>query len=1171
MGCLSLNGSHGSSISRGRSARRSGSGFRFGARGLLVVLPILGLLTPVSGRASCADALAHPAFTAGPLVTQGTDPVTVNFALTSGRTYLIEVAEHDNDASVEVLESDGRLIVRVDHPERRTGTRRAVVTAPEAGNVTVRVTGKEHAQAKGTAAVRVLDLAGIGQPECVGVFKSLAAADESYAAGQEISTGHATSPGHSARDAFLRAEEEYEAAERALAGPSEVQLRGETLLALAALNYQSLQDWTKTLDWSRSAAATLDTVDLYRHARAEALLAAASLEVGSVGSVEQSAHMLDEARSVLRRVSRFHVQRGERYDAAVQLNNVGLSYLYQGRYAPCITSSAAASRLFAAVRERLRSAQAWQNRSLCLWGLGQLSEARDGFRRSLADIGPQPFPQIYLASVTNTALLDYAVGDYDESLRRYDSALAFAEQTQDERDAAYCLYGIGVNYSTLGDPERAREFLERSLIIRTAALDGRGRMDTLRALARVDVNLGKLEEAIRYDREALTLAVDPLASESIRVQIATHMASAGHLEEAESLLDEVLQKGPRGDPLILADARVQRAIIYRRMGRMNDALAGLKTALEAFHALSSVTQEFAANLELARTLRQAGNIRDASATVDRALALGDAVRVQSVNPDFRVQLQAPLRAAYDLEIELLRTEYEAAISAGRVQQASALAARGIAAADSSRARSFADVAAQEYSPALRRELAPELHRRESIYRELAERRYALDYLTDPSPTHNPRARQVLSDIADLQRKADAVNTVIAKRASRSGEPATGRRGTVPTLPANTALVSYWLGADSSYAWVVLQGEVHWVRLAEPAAIAEQATVFHDSLTRFVDRSLDQRLTAGARLSELVLRPLESWLSGVNQWIVVPDGVLDYIPFAALDESSNPGSFVILKHDIALTPAAWMLGSADAVGKAATKRELLLVDDPVYQADDPRLAAVHKTPATPSQGGPSDHRAYRRLPYTAEEAAAIRREFARSDVDELSGLDATRDRFLSSDLSQYRFIHIATHGTVDTRVPELSALVLGSYDASGKAVDGAVRVPDFALQDLHADVAVFSGCDTALGRQVASEGLVGIDSTVLARGARAVVGSLWPVSDEIDARLMTEFYRHLLRDSMSAPAALAAAMRSVVSRERAADPALWGAFQVSVVALGPGRPSRNGGLKVSTTSAEGGTL
>ncbi|MDE2135919.1 MAG: CHAT domain-containing protein [Gammaproteobacteria bacterium] len=1115
--------------------------------------------------------MAHPAFTAGSLATRGTDAATADFALAAGRTYLIEVTERDNDANVEVLDASGRLIVRADHPERRTGTRRAVVTAPEPGNVTVRVTGKEHANARGSAAVRVFELASVGLPECVTVLRNLAAADASYASGLEISSGRATSPAQSARDLFLRAEESYAAAEQALAATDDARLRGETELALAALNYHNLQDWSRTADLAKQAAAILAPVDAYRQARAEALMAAAWMEIGSAGSVEQSAKMLAEARAVLRRVNRFHMQRDERFDASLALTNIGLSYLYQGRYADCIAGSAAANRLLTSIHETLRAAQAWQNRSLCLWGLGRLSEARDGFLRSLADIPPQPLPQVYLASITNTALLDYSLGSYDDSLRLYDRALAFAQRTQDERDSAYCLYGIGVNYAALGDPERAREFLMRSLTIRTVAFDGRGRMDTLRALARVDGEEGKLEEAIGYDQEALTLAVDPLAQESIRVQLATHTASAGHFEEAKSLLDEVLEKGPRGDPLILADARVQRAVIYRRLGRTNEALVDLRMALGGFHALSSVSQEFAGRLELARTLRQAGNAREALVAVDRALALGDAVRVQSVNPDFRVQLQAPLRAAYDLKIELLRSEYDAAVLGGRTAHADALAAKAFAAADSSRAHSFADVAAQEYSPALRRELASELHRRESLYRELAERRFALDYLIDPSPSRNPRAKKLLSDIAELERQADTLNTVIARRAAHSGEPAAGARRSIPVMPANTGLISYWLGAESSYAWVVLPGELHWVRLAEPKVIEKQATAFHDSLTHFMDQSVEQRLTAGARVSEFVLHPLESWLSGVNQWVIVPDGVLDYIPFAALEESSNPQSFVVLRHDVALTPAAWMLGATDDEGNAGSKRGLLLVDDPVYEGDDPRLAARQRASAAPAPGASPDVYDYRRLLYTAQEAAAIRRLFPPSEVDELAGLDATRERFLASDLSRYRFIHVAAHGTVDTRVPELSALVLGSYDASGRTVDGAVRVPDLALLRLHADVAVFSACDTAMGEEVASEGLVGIGSTVLARGVRAVVGSLWPVSDEIGAQLMTEFYRHLLRDSMSAPAALAAAMRSVVSRERAADPALWAAFQVSVVALGPGRPSRNGGLKVSTKSAEGGTL
>jgi CHAT domain-containing protein len=349
-------------------------------------------------------------------------------------------------------------------------------------------------------------------------------------------------------------------------------------------------------------------------------------------------------------------------------------------------------------------------------------------------------------------------------------------------------------------------------------------------------------------------------------------------------------------------------------------------------------------------------------------------------------------------------------------------------------------------------------------------------------------------------------------------------------------------------------------LASPVTIAERAIALHDSLTRLVDRPLEQRLTDAARLSELIVQPLEPWLSTVSRWIVVPDGALDYVPFGALQTSTQPQSFVVLHHEVALTPAVWMLETHTVEPRPDHERSLLLVADPVYQAEDPRLAALRTTvarqkPVSPPLLGFQD---YRRLPFTGEEAAAIRREFPAAEVDQLIGLEATRERLLSLDLSKYRFIHIATHGFVDTQVPELSALMLGSYDTHGNVVDGAVRVSDLALQKLTAEVAVFSACDTALGREVASEGLMGIRSTVLARGARAVVASLWPVSDEIGGRLMTEFYRHLLRDSMGPPAALAAAMRTLVTREGVKDPALWASFQVSVVALGPGGPNRYGG-------------
>jgi len=1148
----------------------------------MAAIVLAGSVAPgFAASLSCASALGAPAAIEGPLVTLGAEPAAARFLVEPGHIYLIQVDQRDNDALVEVLTAGHQIIARADHPERRTGTRRAVVTAPDSSSLLVRVTGKERAGGAGAATVQVFDLAKLREhSDCLAILKTLAEADAYYAVGQEISRGHSTSSTDNAREAFQRAAQAYAVADRALRESADQPLRGQTELALAGLEYLDLHDWAQTVDWAQAAARTLGSEDPYRRARAEALLAAAWIEIGSTaaargrlpGSNVDASELLGRARSLQQQLLHFHLQRGERYDAGLQLTNIGVTYLNEGRYLECVRASAASSRLFGAIHERERRAQAWQNKALCLWGLGRLPEALPWFERALADIGPEPYPNIYVAALTNTALADYALGHFDESLQLYDRALSFTEKVQFARDQAHCLYGIGVNYYALGDRQRAREFLERSLAIRTVALDGRGRMASLRALATIDAEQGRVEQALASDREALGLAIAPSAIARIKIQQAAHTAAAGRTAEAKALLDEVISSGAKAGRLIQAEALLERAVLLRSMDRPEQALADLAAARPRLHSFGSVMEEFEGDLELARALRQVGQPDAALAAVERALGQSDAVRLQTANPELRAQLQTPLRPAYDLKLELLRDRYEQALTAGRESEVNAIAAVAFATADASRAHSFADVAAQNYSPEVRRALAPELRHREELYRELSARRFALDARLERSGTADPRVQHLVAEIAELRREVDTVNTLIARRTLRNGAPVpTGRRRSgIPSPPADTALVSYWLGSASAYAWVVLPGEIRWTRLGSASAIADQAASFHHSLARLVDVPIERRLQDASSLYTMIIRPLEPWLSGVRNWVVIPDGALDYVPFAALrTREVQAGSFVALQHDVAVTPAAWMLDLGRGRTALRHRREILLVADPVYQADDPRLATVWaaltmaETSANPAS---VRYRDLQRLQFTAEEAAGISAQFPPSEVDALIGVNATRERLLALDWSQYRFIHIATHGIVDAQVPELSALILGSYDDRGEVVDRAVRVADVSLQTLTAEVAVLSACETALGTEVRSEGLVGMSSTMLARGARAVVASLWPVPDEIGARLMTEFYQHMLHDSMGPEAALSTAMRSMVLHQPPADPALWAAFQVSVAALRPpAAGGRSATARVATTT------
>src|SRR5262249_36741264 len=152
--------------------------------------------------------------------------------------------------------------------------------------------------------------------------------------------------------------------------------------------------------------------------------------------------------------------------------------------------------------------------------------------------------------------------------------------------------------------------------------------------------------------------------------------------------------------------------------------------------------------------------------------------------------------------------------------------------------------------------------------------------------------------------------------------------------------------------------------------------------------------------------------------------------------------------------------------------------------------------------------------------------------------------LTSGLHRYRLIHVASHATTDSEIPQASALILSTVDATGRVIDGRVLGADFIGVRLHADTVVLSDCGTALGKSVAGEGLIGLQYAVLARGARSVVSSLWPAIDQVTAELMVKFYSALLRQHSTVISAWSSASRAALSGPYP-DPGTWGAFMLTL--------------------------
>src|SRR5207248_11174325 len=128
----------------------------------------------------------------------------------------------------------------------------------------------------------------------------------------------------------------------------------------------------------------------------------------------------------------------------------------------------------------------------------------------------------------------------------------------------------------------------------------------------------------------------------------------------------------------------------------------------------------------------------------------------------------------------------------------------------------------------------------------------------------------------------------------------------------------------------------------------EATALHTALRSFGSIPRAERLDAGERLYELTLTPLEAQIAAKRTLIFAPDGALHYVPFATLRYSeAGHKVFLIQNHDIAVTPSIQLfLRRGSPRSTPGGSRQMLLVDDPVYDPADPRVANSSTLPADP---------------------------------------------------------------------------------------------------------------------------------------------------------------------------------------------------------------------------------
>ncbi|HYL04890.1 MAG TPA: CHAT domain-containing protein, partial [Thermoanaerobaculia bacterium] len=372
------------------------------------------------------------------------------------------------------------------------------------------------------------------------------------------------------------------------------------------------------------------------------------------------------------------------------------------------------------------------------------------------------------------------------------------------------------------------------------------------------------------------------------------------------------------------------------------------------------------------------------------------------------------------------------------------------------------------------------------------------------------------------------------------------------------LLELVLGDERSFAWTIGDRGVRSFVLPPGRELERSARRLFESASAAGAVAVPSPRDSGEELARVLLAPAWSEARRASRLVVVPDGALELVPWSALPVPPAGGSWssplrvpFIERAEVVEIPSATSLALTRRrrAERPTAARWAAVFADPVFDAEDLRVRSAQRlrvpatlpparSPEPPAGGRP---RGLERLPATRREAAAIASLAPPGQVFAALDFAANREAVLSADLSRYRVVHFATHAVADTRNPELSGLVLSQVDATGSPRAGFLRVPDVEDLELAADLVVLSGCQTALGKEIRGEGLLGLTRAFAAAGVPRVLGSLWRVEDRATAEVMTRLYRAMWRHGATAAAALRTAQQAVRRDPRYRAPHYWAAF------------------------------
>jgi tetratricopeptide (TPR) repeat protein/CHAT domain-containing protein len=863
-------------------------------------------------------------------------------------------------------------------------------------------------------------------------------------------------------------------------------------------------------------------------------------DLNNIGVVYSDWGQYDKALKYYEEALAIDKRLGQEADVAIRLNNIGMVYNSWGQYDKAIKHFKEALAIAEKLGQEGSVATCLNNIGDVYHSLGKYDKALEYYEESLAikkKLGQEEGD--VATSLNNIGAVYHSLGKYDKAIKNFKEVLAIYKKLELEGRAAVGLNNIGFVYHDWGQYDKALKYYKEALAIDKRLGQEAGVAVGLNNIGKVYSDWGQYDKALKYYEEAL--AIDKRLGEEADIGLSLNNIGGvyddwGQSDKAIKYYEEALAIARKlGMEADVATYLNNIGGVYHSLGQYDKAIKNYEEALV-------INKRLGREAGVARCLNNIGGVyylqgkyKTATKFLIDSISIKEKLR-KTATGDVRRDYLASQLGTYQLltSVYIRYSDFPSAYQTVELSRAKLLAER--LAGDESKIR-LPDV--KQIQDTLDEDTVVLVYANVN-WGDIVQIAITKEGITGKEVSNKSFVK------SSIDKYDKPIKTLLGNQ----------RGITVIKKDQKDNLLSDKTETKSDFDNII---NYYRSLLKSPSSQDDRGVKVIAKEPK--ENQVANTKEIGKELYKLLIKPMEWQIKGKKNIIVVPDGVLAFVPFETLIDEEE--EYLVEDFHVSYVQSMSIREFISERQYKKDRKPLLAFGGAVYDEvsygvdtieNGTQLALLTRSVYTDLEEKRSVRNAYgalgvgtwNNLPGTLSEVRNIKNVIKRADVFTGSNVTEKGIKEFSNNgkLSKYKVIHFATHGLVVPEVPELSAVVLSQFENERGKEDGYLRMGEIAELDIKADFVNLSACETGLGKIYGGEGVVGLTQSFLLAGANAVSVSLWMVADESTSQFMVSMYDRVQDKDISYAVAMTEVKRRFINGvfgEKYKSPCFWAPF------------------------------